>query len=225
MLPTMGVEDPSEIQEQAIPAILKGDTLAIQAFTGSGKTLAFLLPVMTMAIARLEARVSGKSDPDLGLEAVIVAPSRELAMQTMRVAQQLLPKEAWPLVQQCIGGANGKRQVEALRKNKPLVVVGTPGRLAEHSRSGALRSHRAGIVVMDEADQLLCPQFRDDMLRLVQQTGSKLPNGPQIVRPSLRGHASKGPTASATLCRGSVGQLATAAIHKWGSLPQCLQPP
>lgn len=86
---------------------------------------------MTLAIRRLEARLEAKKrgkDNEECVEAIVVAPSRELAMQTVRVAQQLLPQEAWPLVQQCIGGANGRYQVDALRKNKPLIVIGTPGR-------------------------------------------------------------------------------------------------
>ena len=86
---------------------------------------------MTLAIRRLEARIaaqkSGRED-DSGVEAIVVSPSRELAMQTVRVAQQLLPPEAWPLIQQCIGGANSRYQLESLKKNKPLIVIGTPGR-------------------------------------------------------------------------------------------------
>ena len=147
------------------------------------QTLAFLLPVMTMAVKRLEARVTsaGKAD-DFGPEAIIIAPSRELAMQILRVAQQLLPREAWPLVQQAIGGANMRRQLDAMKANKPLIVVGTPGRLAEHSRLGTLRTHRTAAIVLDEADQLLCQQFRDDMLRILAHCGRKLEDGPQAVR-------------------------------------------
>jgi superfamily II DNA/RNA helicase len=154
------------------------------------QTLAFLLPVMTMAVNRLEKRV--KSDngraggEDYGPEAIIITPSRELAMQIVRVAQSLMPQEAWPLVQQLIGGANIRRQLEAMKSNKPLLVVGTPGRLAEHSRMGSLRTHRTAAVVMDEVDQLLCQQFRDDMMRILSHAGCKLPDGPQLVYSRLQ---------------------------------------
>ena len=142
---------------------------------------------MTMAISRLEKRVKQNAGgEDYGPEALIITPSRELAMQIVRVAQSLMPQEAWPLVQQLIGGANIRRQLESMRSNKPLLVVGTPGRMAEHSRMGALRTHRTAAVVLDEVDQLLCQQFRDDMLRILSHTGSKLPEGPQIVRPHPR---------------------------------------
>ena len=150
------------------------------------QTLAFLLPVLTLAVRRLEGRVYSKAARDnFGPEAILIAPSRELAMQTLRVAQRLLPKDAWPLVQQAIGGANMRRQIEAIKAARPLVVVGTPGRLAELSRSGVLRTHKTSTVVLDEVDQLLCHQFRDDLLRLLQHLGTKLDGGRarQIVRP------------------------------------------
>ena len=138
---------------------------------------------MTNAVRRLEQRVFRKeARDDFGPEAIIVAPSRELAMQIVRVAQSLLPQEAWPLVQQAIGGANMRRQLDSMKKNKPVVVIGTPGRLAEHSRLGSLRTHRTTAIVLDEVDQLLCQQFRDDMLRVLRHVGSRLDHPPQVVR-------------------------------------------
>lgn len=134
-----------------------------------------------MAVSRLEKRVQRNANEDFGPEAIIITPSRELAMQIVRVAQRLMPQEAWPLVQQLIGGANLRRQLESMKSNKPLLVVGTPGRMAEHSRIGSLRTHRTAAVVLDEVDQLLCQQFRDDMLRIMSHTGSKLDDGAQLV--------------------------------------------
>ena len=146
------------------------------------QTLAFLLPVLTMALVRLEVRVQEASHhDDFGPEAVIVSPSRELAMQIVRTAQSLLPQQAWPLVQQAIGGANMRRQLDNIESKKPLVVVGTPGRLAELSRLGALRTHRTSMLVLDEVDQLLCSQFQADLLRVLQHMGTKLEKGPQAV--------------------------------------------
>jgi len=153
--------------------------VALRAPTGSGKTLAFLLPVLSEAIrmAELEAEAAlkeGKTPKPPSVHAVVVSPSRELAMQTVRVAQKLLPQEAAAaVVQQAIGGANPHRQAEALKTNRSLLVVGTPGRLAELSRSGALQTHATSFLVLDEADQLLAPQFREELTRLMEQTGKK----------------------------------------------------
>jgi DEAD/DEAH box helicase len=160
------------------------------------QTLAFVLPLLTLVVERLERRATasgaalrrgssgggGAAADAAGPAALVVAPSRELAMQTVRVAQSLLPQQAWPVVQQAIGGANIHRQVEALRGGRPLLVVGTPGRLAELSRMGVLRTHGAAALVLDEVDQLLCEQFRADLLRVAQHAGAKCPGGAQIVR-------------------------------------------
>ena len=175
----MGIHSPTPIQARSIALILDHRDVALRAPTGSGKTLAFLLPVLSEAIrgAELEAEADaarGRPPRPPSVQAVVVSPSRELAMQTVRVAQRLLPQEAASaVVQQAIGGANPHRQAEALKMNRPLLVVGTPGRLAELSRSGALQTHATGFLVLDEADQLLAPQFREELTRLMEQTGKR----------------------------------------------------
>lgn len=140
---------------------------------------------MSLAVQRAEAEwaaVSRKTAGQAGtVQAVVVAPSRELAMQIVRVAQALLPPSAHKAVQQCIGGANMTRQREALKLNKPILVVGTPGRLAELSRDGSLQTHRCPILVMDEADQLLAPQFREEMARVTEHCGRRVEGGRQTV--------------------------------------------
>jgi superfamily II DNA/RNA helicase len=114
-----GIFMPTEIQSAAVPPILAGENVALRAFTGSGKTLAFLLPALTMAVERAErewATATRKTAGQAGsVQVVVVAPSRELAMQIMRVAQGLLPETARRGVQQAIGGANIWRQREALK--------------------------------------------------------------------------------------------------------------
>jgi superfamily II DNA/RNA helicase len=180
-----GITDPTDVQRAAIPEILSGSNVAVQCYTGSGKTLAFLLPVMSFAIQRAEqewSQATRKNRASLGqVQAIIVTPSRELAMQIVRVAESLLPDSAKRAVQQCIGGANTLRQRENLRLYKPILVVGTPGRLAELSRDGALQTHKCQILVLDEADQLLAPQFREEMQRITEHTGKKCDNGRQTV--------------------------------------------
>ncbi len=185
------IHTPSDVQAAAIPTILAGSNAAVQCYTGSGKTLAYLLPVLAMAVERAEqeiidAQAARPRDwaAHVGqVQAIIVAPSRELAMQIVRVAQQVLPPDAARAVQQAIGGANPVRQIEALKYHKPLVVVGTPGRLAELSRAGHLGTHKCGILVLDEVDQLLAPHFRDEMTRLHEHVGRKMggPEGRQTI--------------------------------------------
>jgi superfamily II DNA/RNA helicase len=179
------IQEPTPVQRASIPHILQGKNVAVQCFTGSGKTLSYLLPVLTLAIQRSEeewANVTRKTRGEAGkVHCMIVVPSRELAMQIVRVAQAILPPQASRSVQQCIGGANIHRQREALKLNRPILVVGTPGRLAELSKDGSLQTHQCGILVMDEIDQLLAPQFREDMVRITEHTGKKYGPGRQTV--------------------------------------------
>ncbi len=84
------------------------------------------------------------------VQVLVAAPSRELCIQILRVAHGLLPTEQRHLAQQAIGGANPKRQHEALRRHRPLLVVGTPGRMLELIASGALQPQRCPLLVLDE---------------------------------------------------------------------------
>ena len=102
-------------------------------------------------------------------------------MQIVRQVERVLGEFGRNITQQCIGGANVRRQEEAIRKKKPLIVVGTPGRLAELSRSGILRTHGVRCLVVDEADDLLASNFRRDMARICDHTGKGVLGGRQMV--------------------------------------------
>ncbi len=134
--------EPTPIQRLAIQPILEGKDLTAQSPTGTGKTLAYALPVLQ----RIEA--TGNQ-----LQAVIIAPTQELAIQIMHVFRtysELLHIR----VQSAIGGASLQRQLDKL-KDKPHVLVGTPGRLEELSATRKLKWHEVRTIVMDEADQLI----------------------------------------------------------------------
>ncbi|XP_004488612.1 DEAD-box ATP-dependent RNA helicase 47B [Cicer arietinum] len=175
-----GFNVPTEVQSAAVPTILKNRDVIIQSYTGSGKTLAYLLPILSViGPLRGENREGegegdgGESGKKLGIEAVIVAPSRELGMQIVREFEKILGMDNKKVVQQLVGGANRTRQEEALKKNKPSIVVGTPGRIAELSASGKLRTHGCRYLVLDEVDELLSFNFREDMHRLLEHVGRR----------------------------------------------------
>ncbi|MEW5302470.1 MAG: hypothetical protein WDW36_005251 [Sanguina aurantia] len=176
----MGITAPAPIQHAAIPVVLSGANAAFQSYTGSGKTLAYLLPIMTQGVRRADDMME-KGIRNVPLQALVIAPSQELAMQIMRVAQSLMPPAGRKAVQQCIGGANAWRQQEALEANTPLIVVGTPGRVAEMIRYGVLKLHSCPVLVLDEADQLLAPHFAEDMAHITEHTGKRLPSSRQTV--------------------------------------------
>ncbi|KAG5249301.1 DEAD/DEAH box helicase family protein [Salix suchowensis] len=164
-----GFNVPTDVQSAAIPTILKNHDAVIQSYTGSGKTLAYVLPILG------DKETGKKTD----IEAVIVAPSRELAMQIVREVEKLLGPENKRVVQQLVGGANRSRQEEALKKNKPLIVVGTPGRIAEISAAGKLQTHGCRFLVLDEVDELLSFNFRQEIHRILEHVGRRSGADPQ----------------------------------------------
>lgn len=142
-LKKMNISTPTEIQEEAIPKILAGENVVGRSKTGSGKTLAYLLPL----ISKLE---EGNKD----LQGIILAPTQELAMQIFRVVEELMENTSFT-IDAFIGNANIKRQLEKLKKQKPQLIVGTPGRVLELAQQKKLKIHQCKLIVIDEADRML----------------------------------------------------------------------
>ncbi|MBG9794605.1 DEAD/DEAH box helicase [Paenibacillus dendritiformis] len=133
---------PSPVQAEAIPAALEGRDILAQSQTGTGKTLAYLLPVLMKIDASHR-----------GTQAVIIAPTQELAMQIVREAEYY-GEGSGIHVAALIGGAALNRQVERLR-DKPQLVIGTPGRIRELIEMRKLKMHEVRTIVVDEVDHLL----------------------------------------------------------------------
>ena len=144
-LAAQGLTIPTPIQAAAIPVALSGGDLVGRARTGSGKTLAFVLPV-------LQNRSEGAPG------ALVLAPTRELALQVNEVFRSVVPRSAIPLV----GGTPYASQRKALAR-RPRVVVGTPGRLRDLVTRGDLDLSGVRTVVLDEADEMLRMGFQDDL--------------------------------------------------------------
>jgi ATP-dependent RNA helicase DeaD len=153
-----GWETPTPIQALALPALLDGEDVVGLAQTGSGKTAAFGIPLLE----RLDARAKG-------VQALILAPTRELANQTAAELQKLSPEGAQKPVVLC-GGMPINPQIKALRRKSTSVVVGTPGRILDHLNRGTLRLDGVGYMVLDEADRMLDMGFAPDVGRILSYT-------------------------------------------------------
>ncbi len=154
----LGYTRPFPVQEQAIPAVLAGQDLVVQAQTGSGKTIAFLAPLLHML-------VQGHSEPTPGNppRVLVLVPTRELAMQVGDRAKELARHLAVPLkIRTAFGGVSINPQMMALRGGADLVIA-TPGRLLDLVRQNALSLGRLRHLVIDEADKLLELGFSDEM--------------------------------------------------------------
>ena len=138
------ISEPTSIQDAALPVLLAGRDAYLHAETGTGKTLAYLLPIF----GRLDIAQAAT-------QAVIVAPTHELAIQIHRQCCELALNAGWPVRSLLlIGGTSTERQIDKLKK-KPHVVVGSPGRIAELLGKGKLKAQHVGSIVIDEADRLL----------------------------------------------------------------------
>jgi superfamily II DNA/RNA helicase len=148
--------DATEIQAAAIPEILGGKSIIAQSPTGTGKTLAYLLPILDKIDADSKA-----------VQAVVLAPTQELAMQIFRVASDLA-REAKLSVRAAslIGGANISRQLDKL-KTKPHIVIGSAGRMAEIMQKSKLKLNESRFLVLDEADRLLDKQNESDTKKII----------------------------------------------------------
>ena len=152
-----GITAPTEIQTALIPAAYAGENLIGEAPTGTGKTLAYLLPLLT----RIDPAVRTA-------QALILAPTHELAMQIAAVARELIQAAGLSVgVQALIGGANIKRQIEALKK-KPALIVGSAPRVQELHRLGKVKLTGVKVLVLDEFDRLLGKQHLDDVRALIR---------------------------------------------------------
>jgi len=152
-LDSMGCSFPLRVQEKCCPPINTDNDVVVGTYTGSGKTLAFLVPL----IQRL---LEAPEEHNL-LRVIIVAPGRELASQITSVARILLTNTPLKVVL-AIGGTTFSRNIADLRKKKPTIIVGTPGRMAElvvgttgNRGGGRLKVSDVQSIVLDEFDALL----------------------------------------------------------------------
>ena len=149
-----GIKTPTEIQRAAVPAIFKGRDIVGRSETGTGKTLAYLLPVMQ------RIRIDTENT-----QVLIMTPTRELAKQVFQVAGTFA-KDMNIDVTDVIGGRTIENQIQKLKRD-PHIVIGTPGRLLDHLKRRTLDISNAGVVVLDEADQMLAAGFREDIDALI----------------------------------------------------------
>ncbi|HSN15134.1 MAG TPA: DEAD/DEAH box helicase, partial [Anaeromyxobacteraceae bacterium] len=155
-LAARGYDQPTPVQAAVLAESLRGHDLLVSSRTGSGKTVAFGLVLAESVLA--EAAAFGGAGPPLAL---VIAPTRELAVQVQRELSWLLA-EAGGKVAACVGGMDARREARAL-SDGAHVVVGTPGRLLDHHRRGSLDLSGLRALVLDEADEMLDMGFREEL--------------------------------------------------------------
>ncbi len=160
----IGYESPSPIQAEAIPHLLQGRDILGQAQTGTGKTAAFALPILS----RIELSLKQP-------QVLVLAPTRELAIQVSEAFQHYANKLHGFHVVPIYGGQDYRVQLRALERGVQ-VVVGTPGRVMDHMRRGSLKLDALRCLVLDEADEMLRMGFIDDVEWVLEQIPSEHQN-------------------------------------------------
>ena len=148
----------TEIQEKTLPHVISGKDVIAQSMTGSGKTLVFAVPI-------IEKTESGK-----GVQALILAPTRELANQ---ISDEFRKLSKYRKVSICevFGGVSIEPQIHHLRTAE--VVIGTPGRIMDHMQRGTINFRNLKTLVLDEADRMLDMGFIDDIRDIISQLPAK----------------------------------------------------
>lgn len=154
VLAKMGLQSPTEVQQQAFPRVLSGRDLMVQSRTGTGKTLAFVLPSLQRLVPEPE-----------GVQILVIAPTRELANQVGAVFARVGRALGLRLAT-LTGGVPYGEQLRALRQGAH-VIVGTPGRLNDHLARGTLDLSTCQTVILDEADEILDMGFQEDLEKLL----------------------------------------------------------
>ena len=156
MLEKLGIAELNEMQREAGDAILRGkQDVVVLSPTGSGKTLAYLLPLVQLTDAQSDQ-----------VQALVIVPGRELALQSDRVLRDMgsgLRSAA------CYGGRTAMEEHRKLKELRPQIVFGTPGRLNDHLDKGNISVYGVRFLVIDEFDKCLEMGFHDEMARLLKK--------------------------------------------------------
>ncbi|MFZ4747960.1 MAG: DEAD/DEAH box helicase, partial [Sphingomonas sp.] len=158
-----GYEAATPVQAEVLRPEAVGRDLVVSAQTGSGKTVAFGLA--------MAAELLGGQDrviPDRTPRALVITPTRELALQVSRELEWLYGRTG-ARIATCVGGMNPSAERKVLSQG-PTIVVGTPGRLRDHLERGALDLSRLAAVVLDEADEMLDMGFREELEAILDAT-------------------------------------------------------
>lgn len=153
ILSKLGIEELNEMQKEAHLAIHSTNQVVLLSPTGTGKTLAFLLPILS--------EINPKS---VNVQTMVIAPSRELAIQIEQVAREMGTGHKINIV---YGGRNFSKDRQELQ-TAPAMIIGTPGRLADHLRRNSFDTHEIKTLVLDEFDKSLEVGFEDEMSEILE---------------------------------------------------------
>jgi ATP-dependent RNA helicase DDX18/HAS1 len=154
-----GYEIATEVQAKSIPIALKGEDIIGSAKTGSGKSLAFLIPTVEFIL---------KNPKNEGIQALVITPTRELALQLYDLSKMLMNDNGTTCVL-VIGGGNRKKEAEKLTSGQAKIIICTPGRLIDHMmNTKKFEYNTIKILIIDEADKILKIGFEEELREIIK---------------------------------------------------------
>ncbi|KAK6147632.1 hypothetical protein DH2020_018544 [Rehmannia glutinosa] len=164
----LGFEVPTQVQAQAIPVVLSGRHVLVNAATGTGKTVAYLAPIIHL-LQEYDQRIQ-RTD---GTLALVLVPTRELCMQVYEILQKLLHRFHWIVPGYIMGGENRSKEKARLRKGVSILVA-TPGRLLDHLKNTSSFLHtNLRWIIFDEADRILELGYGKDIEEIINCLGTR----------------------------------------------------
>lgn len=157
----MGFEEATPIQSRAIPVVLEGKDIVGQAQTGTGKTAAFAIPML-----------QNIDKDDKNVQAVVLCPTRELAIQVADEIRKLCKYMHGLKILPVYGGQDIVKQIRSLKAGVQI-IIGTPGRVMDHMRRKTVKFGNVKMVILDEADEMLNMGFREDIETILKDTPSE----------------------------------------------------
>lgn len=148
-----GFEKPSPIQSRAIAPATQGRDLVAQAQSGTGKTGFFAISCLS--------RVTPRSN---GAQVIILSPTRELAQQSVEVVKAIGQYMKEINIVAAVGGSSVRRNMEEIQRNKPQIIIGTPGRMLDLLNRNCIYANDLKMLIIDEADEMLTPEFKHQLL-------------------------------------------------------------
>ncbi len=167
-LASLGYEEPTPVQREAIPLILSGKDLLAQAATGTGKTAAFALPIVQQLVTSPGSPGAKGSKGRSRPRALVLVPTRELAMQVAEAVHKYARGAALTVLP-LYGGASMTQQIRGLERGCDIIVA-TPGRALDHLRRSTLELDSVNVLVLDEADEMLDMGFAEDLDAILEST-------------------------------------------------------
>ena len=161
-----GFENPSPIQKKAILPMIKKNDIVAQAQSGTGKTGAF-------AVSTLQIIDTSLSNS----QALIMAPTRELAMQILEVIKALGDHDEKLITQLLVGGTSLDEDIYNLKNNTPHIIVGCPGRVHDMMKRNHIKNKDIKLIILDEADEMLCVGFKEQVYNIFQYLNKEVQVG------------------------------------------------